>query len=380
MPILPNTIVRSLEPYHSPGEGRYDFVRLDFNENTRGITEAYPDSLPETWVSAYPEYGELTQRLAEFYKVDPESILLTNGSDEGLSVIASTFIESGQDMAVVSTPCFTMISHYLRLAGAKLIAVPVLADLSFDLKGIEDALKSKVRLAMFDTPVNPTGAILDPEQIRNWCKNYPDTLFVIDEAYGEFAGKSSVSFITEFDNLLVTKTFSKAWAMAGLRLGMVFGQPQLIEYLNRVKSPYSVNSAAVWTASRLLEQADKVTDQVNEIMADKQSLLSELSMRSFEVVPGSANSFLLSMGFNAQQFVNYCKSQGILVRNRSINNSPLWGKVRVSIGTPEENKKFLQTLDSFCAGYGLICDIDGTLVDTSSSFDSTVHEIVLQYS
>jgi len=375
--------------YPRPEEGRHAYVRLDFNENTSGFPAAYPQNMPHLSISAYPEYGALVERLARFYDIPADWLMLTNGSDEGLFVTAHTFIEPGEDTAVVSRPCFVVIPHCLKLAGAEVIPVPVLSDLSFDVAGIDKALKKGVKIAMFATPENPTGAVLDDETIRNWCRQYPDTLFAIDEAYGEFAESSMLGDIAKFDNLLVLKTFSKAWGMAGLRLGIVFGNPKLLEYMHVVRMPYTVNSAAVWTAAQLLDRHAEVKAAVARVIEEKARLAGALAERGIKIDLGKANSILLHAGINAQPLTDYCREQGVLVRNRSSdrfecasngNRSATWGKVRVSIGSREETDRLLAAIDRFNNSYALMFDLDGTIVDVTGSYDQVVHQLVHRHS
>jgi histidinol-phosphate aminotransferase len=401
MPVLPKKVVLELGHYDRPSEGRYGCVRLDFNENTEVYSEACPGGMPPVWVNSYPEYGAFTKRIADLYGVSEKSVTLTNGSDEGISVIASTFIEPNVDGAVVSDPCFSMIPHNLIISGAKLIRVPVRTDLSFDVEGISAALATGVKLAMFATPENPTGAVLQPEQVVKWCEKFPATLFVIDEAYGEFGPGSMLSLISRFDNLLILKTFSKAWGLAGLRLGLVFGQEQVIELLERVKSPFSVNAAAIWSAGQLLDKADQVKDKARKQIDRLAALAPAIQERGFGVVTGSANSLLMSAGIHAHKLTSLCKENSVLVRNRSgsavppfsvsdngsgnaevklSSRFPLWGKIRVNVGTESEHDRFLKVIDRFRGSYGVIFDLDGTLADTSRSFDRAVHDLVLAHS
>ncbi|MDR3612176.1 MAG: aminotransferase class I/II-fold pyridoxal phosphate-dependent enzyme [Candidatus Obscuribacterales bacterium] len=388
MPVTPRLTVQQLKPYHKPLEGRSEFARLDFNENTTGFPAVYPDGVPAFAISAYPEYDVFINRLADFYEVNADSILLTNGSDEGISVVAQTFVEIQGDYAVVSDPCFSMIPQLLTLAGATLREVKVLPDLSFDLAGIETALQQGAKIAMFATPENPTGAILDRESIKKWCTQYPNTLFVIDEAYGEFADSSMLTNIKKFENLLVLKTFSKAWGMAGLRLGIAFGAPALIEYMQRVKLPYSVNAMAVQTANKLLDRASEVKATAAKAVVDINKLADELIDEGYRVNKGFSNSFLLGAGINAERLSEHCRSRGVLIRNRSNsvfvddlngNRPVMWGRLRVSVGTENEHIKFLTALNSFNKNYGILFDLDGTLVDTTFSFDQTVKELVEHY-
>ncbi len=147
--------------------------------------------MPSDWASSYPEYPALIEKLAAYYGIKTENVILTNGSDEGIMVVSNTFIEPGEDTAIVSRPCFAVIPHSLKLAGANLVSVDVLPDLNFNLDGIEVALQKGAKVAFFATPENPTGAQLPAEVIERWLKKYPETLFVIDEAYGEFSGNNS---------------------------------------------------------------------------------------------------------------------------------------------------------------------------------------------
>jgi len=403
MPVFPKQIVQKLSPYKGPSAGRLDYIRLDFGENTCGFPETYPHGLAPQKVSAYPEYEELLASLAVLYGVESGNILLTNGSDEAISLVANTFIEPGQDKAVVSKPCFQMVPHALLLAGAELVEVPVLADLSFDLAGIEKALSMKPKLAMFATPENPTGATIGSEVILEWCRRFPDTLIAVDEAYVEFSRVEpaaqphallKATTLDQYSNLLVMRTFSKAWAMAGLRLGFIVSNPTNLEWLQRVRLPYSVNSAAVATALKLVGESSKVLAGAETSVERKERLESELVARGYKLVRGQSNSFLLSLGINAQSVTDFLKERGLLVRNRSASVAPpgsiekdqltqadpLWGMVRVSTGSEDENQRLLELLDEFNSGYALLFDLDGTLVDTSTSFDATVDELVFRYS
>jgi len=384
--ILPKRVVLELPFYDLPPGGRLNYARLDFCENTEGYPETYPQGMPADWASSYPEYPMLIEKLAAMYGIAGENIILTNGSDEGIMVVSNTFIEPGEDTAIVSKPCFAVIPHSLKLAGAQLVSVDVLPDLSFDIKGIEAALDKGAKLAFFATPENPTGAQLPSDVIEGWCKKYPQTLIVIDEAYGEFSSTTVLPLIEKYNNLLILKTFSKAWAMAGLRLGCVFGQARLIEYLKIVTPVFSVNNAAIWTASKLLDRAEMVTTYVSQVNARKQRLVEALQSRQFEVINGAGNAVLLSLGILAHKFCDFCRQERVLVRNRSkqvfpgVESDPMWGRIRISIGTDEEQELFLSALDKFHSRYGIIFDLDGTLVDTSASFDETVAQMVERYS
>src|SRR6516165_6954586 len=201
MTILPKKVVLQLATYFSPPEGRRPFVRLDLNENTVGFPDAFAGKDDDFPFNIYPEYEELIGSIAKMLGIAKANILLTNGGDEALSVIAHTFIEPGLDTAVVSDPTFFTITQSLMLAGAKLKKVPTKRDMSFDRDSIQQALQSQTKLAIFASPDNPTGALLEREQILKWCHEFPDTLFVIDEAYAEYSGSSLIDQVPKLENL-----------------------------------------------------------------------------------------------------------------------------------------------------------------------------------
>ncbi|MEM0951856.1 MAG: aminotransferase class I/II-fold pyridoxal phosphate-dependent enzyme [Cyanobacteria bacterium P01_H01_bin.74] len=379
--------VEELQAYHPPLEGRRDFIRLDFNENTSGfiphiqtLHPALSNGFSETLITAYPEYLAFTEKLAKLFDVSLDQILMTNGSDEALFVIPYCFIEPGEDVAITTTPTFALIPHNLKLAQSRLIEIPYTKDFQYDEAAIEEALTQQpVKLAVFASPDNPVGAMLDSQTVARWCQQFPETVFLIDEAYAEYAGQTALPFIHQFHNILVTRTFSKAWGLAGLRLGIVFGHPDLIKKLLCVRSPYSINNLAVHSASQLLPQHAMVLERAQETLAIKDRVIAAVKDRGYSVVTGHGNFFLIHVGYQAAAFCNFMRSHHILVRDRS-SQSRLWGMVRVSVGSATEMDQFIATLDAFYQKNCLIFDMDGTLVDTSQSFDVTVAALVEKYS
>jgi histidinol-phosphate aminotransferase len=375
--IQPRRIVQGLKAYVPPLEGRREFIRLDFNENTAGFPEVYGDISPDLML--YPEYSQFLAAYSRMLGLPQERILLTNGSDEGLFTISFTFIEPQEEAALTAKPTFALIPYYLKLVQSKLVEVPFTSDFQYDLPAIEAALQTGIKLAMFASPDNPTGATLPIETIRQWCSIYPSTLFVIDEAYAEYTAQTVLPLTAEFENLLVTRTFSKAWGMAGLRLGAVIGNPVLIDALTRVRSPYSVNSLAVTTATRLLQERETVLANARATMERKHWTLDKVESRGYSIIPGNANFFLMKIGIQAKAFAEFFRKWGILVRDQS-SRPELAGMVRISVGTQKEMEHFISVLKEFRTRQVLLFDMDGTLVDTSKSFDATVATLVEKYS
>lgn len=370
--------VRSLDAYSPPLEGRRGKTRLDFNENTSGPPEGI-NGLPGELVGTYPEYAALVNALAEYSRVPAERVMPVNGSGEGLFVSAFTFIEPGRERAVTSDPTFALIPHCLELVGADLEQVQVDLNLDFDVDAIEAALEKGAKMAVFATPDNPTGATLERGTVANWCEKFPRTLFVIDEAYGEYAGGTLTPLTLERDNLLVMKTFSKAWGMAGLRLGFMTGHPDLLGEMLKVRAPYSVNSAAARLAIEALPRASEVFFAAAKTMEEKKKTVARVKDAGYAVSDGAANFYLVGFGIDAGEFCNFSARRGVLVRDRS-HMRALKGLVRVTAGTPDENESFIEILDRFRDTRALVFDMDDTLVDTSESYDATIMKLVEQYS
>ncbi|TET33700.1 MAG: aminotransferase class I/II-fold pyridoxal phosphate-dependent enzyme [Planctomycetota bacterium] len=376
--IKPRQTVREIEAYKPPLEGRRGRVRLDFNENTTGFPWA-ASGLPQEAVGVYPEYTDFLEKLSSHLKVPVENLMLTNGTGEAIFLAAFTFIEPCEDAALTSSPTFALIPHYLNLVGAELREVPVTADLQFDIEKIETELEKGVKLAIFASPENPTGATIDPDIFRGWCKKYPETLFIIDEAYAEYNEATALPYALELDNLLVLRTFSKAWAMPGLRLGVVAGNPGLLNYMMRVRAPYSVNASSVQIAMNLMERSDEVRGEAKALRGRAGPLLKEIEERGYGVHFGAGNFYLLKVGRDAKTLCDFCAERGVLIRDRSMYPG-MEGMIRITIGTDDENNKLLQCLDEFRDSYAVIFDLDDTLVDTSRSFDATVIELVKRHS
>ncbi len=375
--IEPREAVKNTKPYKPPLEGRRGRIRLDFNENTTPL-EALPDLSAEI-VGAYPEYEQFYKKLSEFLGIPRRNLMLVNGTGEALLAISFTFIEPGTDAAITSSPTFALIPHYLKLAGSKLIEVPAKEDWHFDVDAIEESLSGGVKLAVFASPENPTGVMLKPEIVKEWCGKYPGTLFVIDEAYAEYCDATVLPYAAELGNLLVLRTFSKAWGLAGLRLGFAAGNPELLDYIQRLRPPYSVNSAAVLTALERINNSEEIKQQAKLTMSRKPGLVESVARRGFKTYSAQGNFFLLMAGIDSEQLCEFCKRCGVLVRSRS-SIPGMEGIARVTVGTDSENKAFLDCLDAFRWSRAVIFDLDDTLVDTSESYDAAIIEIVKRFS
>jgi len=388
----PRKIVQNLNSYMPPLEGRRGKTRLDFNENTVGFKHLLAEGDDIDRLTCYPEYQVFIDALASHLGIPSECVMLTNGSDEALDVIPRTFIEYGVDRALISKPSFFMIGHYLELAGANITTLELTDDLEYPLEAITAELQNAsslgdpsaplrmtgaYKVVCFATPDNPTSAELPKTQALEWSSAFPETLFVMDEAYHAYrdADASCLKEACTRANLLVTQTFSKAWGLAGLRLGYIVGHPEILDFIKRVRSPYSVNAEAIRLAHKLLEDSAMVDAQIANTLYRKETLMQAVHDEGYATKTGDTNFFLIKMGLQADNFAQFAYDRGVLVRAQS-KQVKLKGYIRVSVGSTGENLQFIDTLKLFKKQSALVFDLDDTLVDTVESFDRVVAYLV----
>lgn len=343
--------IEELQPFPEALTDRYSAIRLDFNENTLGLRHLQLDGFSSHHTTAYPQYGELVERLAALYQVQCGQIMLSCGSDEALPSICTTLIEPGKDCAVIAAPTFSVIKQGLILAGARLIEVPVKNCFSFDEDALEAAIASHhPKLVILANPDNPTGALLTNGKIEHWTAKFPRTLFLIDEAYFEYTNQTALPLLPQRKNLMITRTFSKAWGLAGMRVGVTISNTNLIQLLKRPRLPFCISSLAAEVVARACSFEAEVRKQAEDTMERKKHFITSLRERGFGLIEGNANFYLLRAGSSADQLCEHLKRQHILVRNLSRGvpaGTPLHGFLRIAVGTNDENSALLAGLDSF---------------------------------
>ena len=343
--------VAKLEPYSAPIEGRAGKLRLDFNENTVGCPPAVLRalrSLTAEQIAIYPEYEAATARIARFFKVRPDELLLTNGVDDALHVLMDTFVEPGSTVLIVE-PTFNMYRFYAQLAGARIralryeIEMRYEADTRFPQEKVLQALKRKPRALLLANPNNPTGTLVTQEQIRALLRAAPRTLLLVDEAYVEFSGVSVLPWIRRYPNLVVSRTFSKTAGLAGLRLGCLFAAPEIIAALKRADSPYPVNTAALAAADAVIRDPRALRAYAEEITRNRAPLMNSLENMGTRVYPSAANFLLVDFGEDATRMLKRLARQGILLRDRAAEFGRE-GFVRITVGTAEQNDRLLRAI------------------------------------
>lgn len=326
--------VKNFRPYN-PGTAEAE-IRMDKNESPFSLPgELKADVLGELrklTVNRYPESSgdSLREKLAAFHDLKKENIVVGSGSDQLISY--STHLFAGEH-AVVTPPTFSMYRFYAELKGLDVKPVPLGKDFGLKVKKIKENLNGAA-LVFLCSPNNPTGNTFDREKIVKILET--GVPVVLDEAYGEFADKTNLNLIEDYDNLLVLRTFSKAFGLAGARVGFAAGDPDLVEYILRVKPPYNLNSFSLRIAELLLDHYDLVRDRIDFLTEQRKKLYSR-----FEQYSHTSQANFLLMNLDA---ADYLLERGISVRSFTGRLSEY---IRVTVGTKEENDRFTRALKSY---------------------------------
>ncbi len=340
-----NSLVRPsvsvMKPYSSARDEFTDFdqemVFLDANENPfdTGVNR-YPD----------PQQGKLKELLARRKGVSTVNLLLGNGSDEVLDLIFRAFCNPSKDNIISLPPTYGMYKVLCATNDVENREVLLNSDFQPDISAILETVDADTKLIFFCSPNNPTGNLIDPAKIIQVLEQF-NGLVVIDEAYIDFAAAESwVSQLSNFPNLIVTQTLSKAYGMAGIRLGLAFASSEIIAILNKIKPPYNVNELTQRSAYDRVAQLDQVDREVDAILDNRERLISALKNIDFvtEIFPSDAN-FVLARVDNANKRYDQLIQKGIVVRNRS--TQPLCeNTLRFTVGTSEENIILINALNS----------------------------------
>ena len=345
--LQPREAVRAMRPYTPPTQGRENAMRLDFNENTIGcspaVLAAITSALTGDRLAMYPEYNTALSYVAAFLDVPQDNIMLTNGTDEAIQVLVNSFIEPGSELLILH-PSYAMYRFYAEVAGVKVHEVDYNVEdgLRFPLQALLDAIKPNTRAIFVANPNNPTGGSVSLDEIRQLLNSAPNALVLVDEAYVEFSGISALSLISQFPQLVISRTFSKAFGLAGLRCGCLISNSENIAWAKKAQSPYSVNVLAAVAASAAVQDTSFVDAYVQEVISARTFVVSELNRLGIRQFPTDANFVLIDLAGRAQEIVDRLRKAEILIRNRS---HELPGCVRVTIGTNKQMQQFISELE-----------------------------------
>jgi histidinol-phosphate aminotransferase len=338
--------VKALAAYAAPEEGRAGKLRLDFNENTLGCSPAVLRALRRVdaeLLAVYPEYEAATRRLARQFRVRPSEMLLTNGVDDALRMLMETFIEPG-DTVLIPEPTFSMYRFFAEVAGARVETVRYDNAMKFPLEETLRALKRSPRILFLANPNNPTGTLLDHKALAQILEAARRTLVLVDEAYFEFSGVTVLPWIRSRPNLVVARTFSKAAALAALRLGALFACEDLADPMRRAHTPYPVNALALVAAEAALGDRKFLRAYVSQVRDSRWQLARGLERLGARVFPSGGNFLLADFGAGASRLVRRLAQRGILLRDRK-DDFGRDGFVRITAGTPTQTKRLLQAIE-----------------------------------
>jgi histidinol-phosphate aminotransferase len=339
----PRPAVRLLPSYHPPLAGR-EGLRLDFNENTVGCSPRVLERLRQLGaerLACYPEREPVEATVAAFLGIAAPELLLTNGVDEAIHLLCATYLEPG-DEAMIVVPTYSMYRIYMMAAGAQVVPVPAGADFSFPADDLCTRITPRTRLIALANPNNPTGTVAALKDLRRIVAAAPDAALLVDEAYFEFCGQSMLGARNEFSNLFVARTFSKAYGLAGLRIGALIGEVDQLRAVRRVSSPYNVNAVALACLPEAVSDQDYVRGYVSEVRESRARLECALAAGGIQFWQSHANFVLARVGA-AASFVDHMRGRGVLVRDRS-GDPGCQGCVRITLGPRRHTDRLLRAL------------------------------------
>lgn len=344
---LDNLVRENIKKMTAYSSARHEFtgianIFLDANENSFG------SPLPENY-NRYPDplQLKLKEKISSIKGVPVHNIFLGNGSDEAIDLLFRIFCVPGKDNVIIFPPTYGMYEVCAEMNDVKVKKVPLLENFQLDLEKIEENIDSNTKLLFVCSPNNPTGNSINRNDIEVLLNNF-DGLAVIDEAYINYAKqKTFITELTEYPNLIILQTLSKAWGLAGLRLGMAFGGEPIINYFNKVKYPYNINTATQQLAIEALGNISSVNNWTKTTIEQKEWLKDELRKFPFTqtVYPSDANFILVKMS-DARKIYQYLSHKGIIIRDRSkiiLCDDCL----RITIGIPDENKQLIEALKAY---------------------------------
>ncbi|HVP56252.1 MAG TPA: histidinol-phosphate transaminase [Candidatus Eisenbacteria bacterium] len=336
--------VREMHEYHPPLAGRKG-LRLDFNENTEGCSPRVLARIREITaeeLARYPEREPVEALVAEHLGLPPEQVLVTNGVDEAIHLLCEAYLEPS-DEAMVVTPTFSMYEIFAEATGAKVTRVQCGEDLRFPFEKVLARISEVTKLIAVASPNNPTGGVASREQLVAVSERAPSAALLVDEAYCEFHGQTMISDVVRQANLFVARTFSKAYGLAGLRIGILAGPREQMPMVRRVSSPYSVNAVALAVLPEALADKEFVAGYVAQVKAGRAKLERELTQAGVQWWPSEANFVLLRIAAQHREFVAAMRQRGILVRDRSADPG-CDGCVRITLGTTAQTDRLLAAL------------------------------------
>jgi histidinol-phosphate aminotransferase len=340
----PRRAVLAMPEYHPPLAAR-DALRLDFNENTFASSPKVLERLRQVTaegLTKYPEREGVERIAAEHFGLQADQVLLTNGVDEAIHLVCAAFLEE-DDEALISTPTFFMYEVSSRMMTAHLTRVQADASLEFPYERFLAAITPQTKLILIASPNNPTGAVASRDHLLAICAAAPQAVVMVDEAYYHFFGETLFADVGKVPNLLVAHTFSKAYGLANLRIGLLAGNASLMKFVRKVSSPYNVNGVALDCLPVALADDAYVVWYAEQVNAGRARMMDGLRALGVDFFPSHANFVLMKIGAKHAELVRAMRARGVLLRDRSTDPG-CDGFVRITIGVEEHVTRGLAAL------------------------------------
>ena len=346
--VSPENLVRNhLKTVKAYSSARDEFegeaeVFLDANENSLGsATEGFYNRYPD------PHHKALKNKWSEIKGVATNSIFFGNGSDEPIDLLIRLFCEPGEDHIITLPPTYGMYAVSSAINAVENVKVPLTKEFQIDLNGVRAVINRHSKLLFLCSPNNPSGNLLDKKVMLELVKIFPG-IVVVDEAYIDFSPEASwINELVNYRNVVVLQTLSKAWGMAGIRVGVAMADPYVISMLERIKPPYNLSQANQQLALEALNAEAKKNEKVNTLLAERDRLINELKdLGQVREIIESAANFLLVRFDQAQELFDYLINEKVIVRNRT---KELYCEncLRLTVGTPEENTRLIHLIKEF---------------------------------
>jgi histidinol-phosphate aminotransferase len=345
--------VKNLHAYRPPLAGRTG-LRLDFNESTVGCSPrvlARLRSLDAELLARYPEREPVEKEVADFLGLDPAQVLLTNGVDEAIHLLCSAYLDPG-DEALIVTPTFAMYAIFAQAEGARVVEVGAGENFEFPAQDLLAQFGARTRLIAVANPNNPTGAAVAGDVLIQIAQAAPQAAVLVDEAYFDFHSETVIGQTRQIENFFVARTFSKAYGLAGLRIGVLAGEAKQMAMVRRMASPYNVNAAALAILPEALQDQEYVSRYVAQVLSSRDKLQQELGNLGLHYWPSHANFVLVRIGSAHAEFVRALRDRGILVRDRHTDPG-CEGCARLTVGSDEHTQTLIGALRNVVGQLGL---------------------------
>jgi histidinol-phosphate aminotransferase len=340
----PRARVLAMPEYHPPLAGRHA-LRLDFNENTFSPSPrvfAKLQQLTAEGLTVYPEREPVERIVAQHLGVESNQVILTNGVDEAIHLMACALLDEG-DEALICTPTFFMYDVSIGMMTAGLVKVQTNDSLEFPFERFLAAITPRTKLIIIASPNNPTGSTVSREHLLAIAAAAPQAVLMVDEAYFHFFGDTVLPDIANVPNLIVARTFSKAYGLASLRVGALFANPRLIGFLRKVSSPYNVNGVALTVLPEALADSDYLNWYITQVHQGRERVFETLRELNVRTWPSAANFVLMDIGPRHKELCTRMRERGVLLRDRS-GDPGCDGYVRITVGVEEHVTRGIEAL------------------------------------